>query len=186
MQPQLGIRKRFIRSLSGVDRCSLSWGDHTPKTLHYTGSESGSSSQFVHESRKYARLRVATVIWTPPPHTHTWRSSLTIPLIHYDQLEFLTLVGDSLQYLRWYTAVERVHYNIIWSCRPHKQRPAGEWSWEWMITMCVHVLWLHVVCGWAIIFTGILDLENSPRQQTVTRENHGERVGDWCVWLLHL
>ena len=24
MQPQLGIRKRFIRSLSGVDRCSLS------------------------------------------------------------------------------------------------------------------------------------------------------------------
>ena len=25
MQPQLGIRKRFIRSLSGVDRCSLSW-----------------------------------------------------------------------------------------------------------------------------------------------------------------
>ena len=26
MQPQLGIWKRFIRSLSGVDRCSLSWG----------------------------------------------------------------------------------------------------------------------------------------------------------------
>ena len=26
MQPQLGIVKRFIRSLSGVDRCSLSWG----------------------------------------------------------------------------------------------------------------------------------------------------------------
>ena len=26
MQPQLGIRKRFIRSLLGVDRCSLSWG----------------------------------------------------------------------------------------------------------------------------------------------------------------
>ena len=25
MQPQLGIRKRFSRSLSGVDRCSLSW-----------------------------------------------------------------------------------------------------------------------------------------------------------------
>ena len=25
MQPQLGIRKRFIRSLSGVDRCCLSW-----------------------------------------------------------------------------------------------------------------------------------------------------------------
>ena len=25
MQPQLGIVKRFIRSLSGVDRCSLSW-----------------------------------------------------------------------------------------------------------------------------------------------------------------
>ena len=26
MQPQLGIWKRFIRRLSGVDRCSLSWG----------------------------------------------------------------------------------------------------------------------------------------------------------------
>ena len=26
MQPQLGIWNRFIRSLSGVDRCSLSWG----------------------------------------------------------------------------------------------------------------------------------------------------------------
>ena len=26
MQPQLGIRKRFIGSLSGVDGCSLSWG----------------------------------------------------------------------------------------------------------------------------------------------------------------
>ena len=26
MQPQLGIRKRFIRSLLGVDRFSLSWG----------------------------------------------------------------------------------------------------------------------------------------------------------------
>ena len=26
MQPQLGIWKRLIRSLSGVDRCSLSWG----------------------------------------------------------------------------------------------------------------------------------------------------------------
>ena len=26
MQPQLGIWKRFIRSLSGVDRCSLRWG----------------------------------------------------------------------------------------------------------------------------------------------------------------
>ena len=26
MQPQLGIRKRFIRSLWGVDRCSFSWG----------------------------------------------------------------------------------------------------------------------------------------------------------------
>ena len=26
MQPQLGIWKRFIRSLSEVDRCSLSWG----------------------------------------------------------------------------------------------------------------------------------------------------------------
>ena len=26
MQPQLGIRKRFIRNLSGVDRFSLSWG----------------------------------------------------------------------------------------------------------------------------------------------------------------
>ena len=25
MQPQLGIRKRFIRSLLRVDRCSLSW-----------------------------------------------------------------------------------------------------------------------------------------------------------------
>ena len=25
MQPQLGIWKRFIRSLLGVDRCSLSW-----------------------------------------------------------------------------------------------------------------------------------------------------------------
>ena len=25
MQPQLGIRKRFIRILLGVDRCSLSW-----------------------------------------------------------------------------------------------------------------------------------------------------------------
>ena len=26
MQPQLGILKRFIISLLGVDRCSLSWG----------------------------------------------------------------------------------------------------------------------------------------------------------------
>ena len=26
MQPQLGIWKRFIISLYGVDRCSLSWG----------------------------------------------------------------------------------------------------------------------------------------------------------------
>ena len=26
MQPQLGISKRFIRSLSDMDRCSLSWG----------------------------------------------------------------------------------------------------------------------------------------------------------------
>ena len=26
MQPQLRIRKRFIRSLMGVDRFSLSWG----------------------------------------------------------------------------------------------------------------------------------------------------------------
>ena len=26
MQPQLGISKRFIRSLLVVDRCSLSWG----------------------------------------------------------------------------------------------------------------------------------------------------------------
>ena len=26
MQPQLGIWKRFNRSLSGVDRCSFSWG----------------------------------------------------------------------------------------------------------------------------------------------------------------
>ena len=26
MQPQLGIWNRFIRSLSGVDRCSLRWG----------------------------------------------------------------------------------------------------------------------------------------------------------------
>ena len=26
MQPQLGMWKRFIMSLSGVDRCSLSWG----------------------------------------------------------------------------------------------------------------------------------------------------------------
>ena len=26
MQPQLGIWKRFIRSLLRVDRCSLSWG----------------------------------------------------------------------------------------------------------------------------------------------------------------
>ena len=26
MQPQLGIWKRFIRSLLGVDRCSISWG----------------------------------------------------------------------------------------------------------------------------------------------------------------
>ena len=26
MQPQMGIWKRFIRSLSGVDRCRLSWG----------------------------------------------------------------------------------------------------------------------------------------------------------------
>ena len=25
MQPQLGIWKRFIRSLLGLDRCSLSW-----------------------------------------------------------------------------------------------------------------------------------------------------------------
>ena len=26
MKPHLGILTRFIRSLSGVDRCSLSWG----------------------------------------------------------------------------------------------------------------------------------------------------------------
>ena len=26
MQPQLGIWKRFVRSLLGVDRCGLSWG----------------------------------------------------------------------------------------------------------------------------------------------------------------
>ena len=25
MQPQLGIWKRFVRNLLGVDRCSLSW-----------------------------------------------------------------------------------------------------------------------------------------------------------------
>ena len=26
MQPEMGIWKRFIRNLLGVDRCSLSWG----------------------------------------------------------------------------------------------------------------------------------------------------------------
>ena len=26
MRPQLGFRKRFIRSLLGVDGCNLSWG----------------------------------------------------------------------------------------------------------------------------------------------------------------
>jgi len=28
-------------------------------------------------------------------------------------MEFLTLIGDSLQYLRWYTAVKSVHYEVV-------------------------------------------------------------------------
>ena len=43
MQPQLviwrfiRIRKRFIRSLSGVDRCSLSWGSRRGLLEVYEG-----------------------------------------------------------------------------------------------------------------------------------------------------
>ena len=37
MQPQLGIWKRFIRSLLGVDRCSLSWGSGTGVLEVYLG-----------------------------------------------------------------------------------------------------------------------------------------------------
>ena len=34
MQPQLGIRKRFIRSLLGVDRGCISWGSDAASAGH--------------------------------------------------------------------------------------------------------------------------------------------------------
>ena len=45
MQPQLGIWKRFIRSLLGVDRCSLSWGSGRGLLEVYQGWTDAASSQ---------------------------------------------------------------------------------------------------------------------------------------------
>ena len=44
MQPQLGIWKRFIRSLSGVDRCSLSLGSTRGLLQVYQGWTSADSA----------------------------------------------------------------------------------------------------------------------------------------------
>ena len=43
MQPQLGIWKSFIRSLSGVDKCSLSWGPGRGLSEVYLGWTDASS-----------------------------------------------------------------------------------------------------------------------------------------------
>ena len=43
MQPQLGIWKSFIRSLSGVDKCSLSWGSGRGLLEVYLGWTDASS-----------------------------------------------------------------------------------------------------------------------------------------------
>ena len=47
MQPQLGIRKRFIRRLSGVDRCSLRWGSGRGLSeIFYWLSDAASAEDF--------------------------------------------------------------------------------------------------------------------------------------------
>ena len=45
MQPQLGIWKRFIRSLLGVDRCSLSWGSGRGLLEVYLGWTDAASAE---------------------------------------------------------------------------------------------------------------------------------------------
>jgi len=62
MQPQLGIWKRFIRSLSGMDRCSLSWGSIRGLLEVYLGwtdaAEAEVYSKFTSGGQMQLRLRV--------------------------------------------------------------------------------------------------------------------------------
>ena len=49
LQPQLGIRKSFIRSLSGVDRCSLSWWSRRGLLEVYEGWTDAASAGHLEE-----------------------------------------------------------------------------------------------------------------------------------------
>ena len=66
MQPQLGIWKRYIRSLSEVDRCSLSWGfGRGLLQVYYWGTELAEAgdleevySKFIGWVQNQLRLRI--------------------------------------------------------------------------------------------------------------------------------
>jgi len=49
MQPQLGIWKRFIRSLLRVDRCSLSWASGRSLLEVYWGWTDAASAEHLEE-----------------------------------------------------------------------------------------------------------------------------------------
>ena len=66
MQPQLGMWKRFIRSLLGVDRCSLSWGSGRGLLEAYLGWTDAASDgdlekideKFIKGGRMQPQLRI--------------------------------------------------------------------------------------------------------------------------------
>ena len=75
MQPQLGIWKRFIRSLFGVDRCSLSWGSGRGLLEVYEGwTDAGCVCNFmsmcihIHKQHVFRTLKQTSLIhwWNFP------------------------------------------------------------------------------------------------------------------------
>ena len=64
MQPQLGIWKRFIRSLLGVDRCSLSWGSGRGLLEVYSGwTDAASAGIWKRFIRIFARVDRCSLNW---------------------------------------------------------------------------------------------------------------------------
>ena len=67
MQPQLGIRKRFIRSLLGVDRCSLSWASGRGLLEVYWGwtdaASAGDQEEVYEKFIRGGQMQPQLVIW---------------------------------------------------------------------------------------------------------------------------
>ena len=97
MQPQLGIWKSFIRSLSGVDRCSLSWWSRRGLLEVYEGWTDAASAGHLEESQLHAFQCGKEFLQFDPNFCWKLCRLWSCPFIHTHDLEIAILEIPTLK-----------------------------------------------------------------------------------------